>query len=152
MKRFFVLSLLVLSGFCTSAQTGKAAADGDDAMRRMEVAMRTGQLRAAILDKDSVLLQSLLSEDVTYGHSNGWIQSKSGFIRSVMSREQDYKKMDVRKMEVRVFGNTAVVNLETDVSLIMTGKTMDLDMDILLVWVNAGGEWKLVARQSVKNS
>ena len=152
MKRFFVLLSLVISGFCSSAQTGMTAEGGDGEMRRMEVTMKTGQLRKAILDKDSVLLQSLLSDDVTYGHSNGWIQSKSGFIRSVMSREQDYKKMDVRKMDVRVFGNTAVVNLETDVSLIMTGKPMDLDMDILLVWVNTGGEWKLVARQSVKNS
>lgn len=143
---------LVMSGFCSSAQTGMTAEGGDGEMLRMEVTMKTGQLRTAILDKDSVLLQTLLSDDVTYGHSNGWIQSKSGFIRSVMSREQDYKKMDVRKMDVRVFGNTAVVNLETDVSLIMTGKPMDLDMDILLVWVNAGGEWKLVARQSVKNS
>ena len=152
MKRFFVLSFLVLCGFCSSAQTGKSAWEGYDAKRRMEVEIRTGQLRSAILDKDSAMLHSLLSEDVTYGHSNGWIQTKSGFIRSVISMEQDYKKFDVRKMDVRVFGNTAVVNLETDVSLIMTGKPMDLDMDILLVWVNAGGEWKLVARQSVKNS
>lgn len=157
MNRFFGLIFFVLAGFCVSAQmttgsSGKAGTDEDRLQMEVEVMGKMEALRMAILDRDSVILQSLLSEDVTYGHSNGWIQSKSEFIRSVMSKEQDYKKIEVRKMDVRVFENTAVVNLETDVSLIMSGKPMDLDMDILLVWVRAGGEWKLAARQSVKNS
>lgn len=155
MKRFFVLLFLVLAGFCSSAQMNAAlpaTMGSDDDRPRMEVMLKMQELSTAILGRDSLLLHSLLADDVTYGHSNGWIQSKPQFIRSVMSGEQDYKKIDVRKIDVRVLGNTAVVNLETDVSLIMTGKPMDLDMDILLVWVKTGGDWKLVARQSVKNS
>jgi hypothetical protein len=120
--------------------------------KKIEISSKMSQLRTALMNRDSIALDSLLAADVTYGHSNGMTQSRSELIRSVMSREQDYKKMDVRKMDIRFFGNTAVVNLEADVSLIMTGKPMDLDMDALLVWVKRKGCWQLVARQSVKNS
>ncbi len=30
----------------------------------------------ALVDKDSVKLRNLLLDELTYGHSNGWIQSK----------------------------------------------------------------------------
>lgn len=119
---------------------------------KAEIISKMAQLRSALMNRDSVALDSLLAADVTYGHTNGMTQSRSELIRSVMSREQDYKKMDVRKMDIRLFGNTAVVNLEADVSLIMAGKLLDLDMDVLLVWVKRKGLWQLVARQSVKNS
>jgi len=132
--------------------TAKHVVNRNKQETKTEISSKMTQLRTALMGRDSVALDSLLAEDVTYGHSNGMIQSRSELIRSVMSREQDYKKMDVRKMDIRLFGNTAVVNVEADVSLIMTGKPLDLDMDVLLVWIKRKGSWKLVARQSVKNS
>jgi hypothetical protein len=132
--------------------TAKGVVNRNRRETKIEISSKMSQLRTALMNRDSVALDSLLAADVTYGHSNGMTQSRSELIRSVISREQDYKKMDVRKMDIRLFGNTAVVNLEADVSLIMTGKPLDMDMDVLLVWVKRKGSWQLVARQSVKNS
>ena len=121
-------------------------------MAKMQVTMSMQELRAALLNKDSVQMERLLSYDVTYGHSNGWNQSKSELIRSVMSGEQEYQKMEPKVMDIRIHGTTAVVNFESLVALKLRGEPMELSLDILLVWVKMNNQWKLIARQSAKNS
>lgn len=150
MLKGIITVFCLMAGSIASAQPAPGSPGSDPV--KTEVMLKMAQLRASLLDRDSVALEKLLAEDVTYGHSNGLLQSKKEIIHSVMSGEQDYKKIDVRKIDIRIFGNTAVVNLESDVSLIMAGKPLDIDMDILLVWIRENGSWKLVARQSVKNS
>ena len=111
-----------------------------------------GQLRSSLLERDSVMLSKLLSDDLTYGHTNGWIQSKEELIRSVVDGQQEYSSINVKGMTVRVYGTTAIVNLDGNASLKFDGKPLELDMKVLLVWVLLDGEWKLVARQSVRNT
>jgi ketosteroid isomerase-like protein len=155
LKKTFLISFIFFAVLRLSAQAvaPDASRDADEEVLRMQVAMKMADLRLSLLNKDSVKLSALLADDVTYGHSNGMLQTKAELIRDVMSGYQDYKKLEVKKIEIRLFGGSAVVNLESLVSLNMAGKPMDLDMDIVLVWVKANGaDWKLVARQSVKNS
>jgi hypothetical protein len=118
----------------------------------LEIEQRMQDWRKALLSRDSMVLESILSEDVTYGHTNALMQSKQSLITSVMRGEQDYRKIDIVSMSTRVYENTALVNLQSNVSLVYHGKEMTLGMDSLFVWVNQNGIWKLVARQSVKNS
>ena len=118
----------------------------------LEIEQRMQAWRVALLSQDSFALESLLSEDVTYGHTNALMQTKQAFIRSVMRGEQAYKKIDFVSMNTRLYENTALVNVQSNVSLIYNGKEMTLGMDALFVWYKQNGRWKLVARQSVKNS
>jgi hypothetical protein len=118
----------------------------------MEVMMSMQKLRMALLNKDSFQLAQVLADEVTYGHSNGWNQSKSELIRSVMSGEQEYQKLEPKAMSIRMQGNVAVVNFETLVALKLRGEQMEMSLDILLVWVKMNNQWKLIARQSAKNN
>ena len=118
----------------------------DELRRSMEV------LKAALLKRDSVVLTDILSADLTYGHSNGWTQNKSDFIRSVLSGEQEYILLEPRDIRIRNYGNAAVVDFESLVAVRMKGDLMRLDLDILMVWIREGGTWRLVARQSAKNN
>ncbi|MFM7710342.1 MAG: nuclear transport factor 2 family protein [Ferruginibacter sp.] len=108
--------------------------------------------RLALLSRDSATLVSLLSDDLTYGHTNALMQTKQSLIASVMQGEQVYKKIDFVSMNTRLYENTALVNVLSNVSLIYLGKEMTLGMEALFVWCKQNGIWKLVARQSVKNS
>lgn len=110
------------------------------------------QLRIAILNRDSTTLGHLLSDDVTYGHSNGLSQTKAEVIRSIMSGQHDYRRIETRSSRVRIYDRTALVNAEVNVSMLLEGKALELDMDILLVWMNDAGRWSLLARQSVRNN
>jgi hypothetical protein len=118
--------------------------------QQMDVMMKMASLKSALLNKDSVALSALLSADVTYGHTNGLVQTKAQLIRSVVSREQDYKAIDPSDMKIRVYDNTGIVNMNSKVKMIYNGAPLDLSMHIVLVWIKKDNDWKLVARQSVK--
>jgi hypothetical protein len=116
---------------------------------RMEVMMKMLSLKNSLIGKDSVALSGLLADDVTYGHTNGQIQTKTQLIRSVMSGEQDYKTIEPGEMNIKLFDKTAVVTMRSKVSMIYQGKPLDLDMYVTVVWIKTK-DWKLEARQSVK--
>jgi hypothetical protein len=142
MKKLLYVIVLFILPAVLHAQNNSSA--------QMEVMMRMATLRNSLLKKDSAALSSVLASEVTYGHSNGLIQTKAQLIRSVMSGEQDYKSIDPSKMNVRIYDNTAVVTMNSMVHMIYQGKATDLNMEVMLVWVKKDKEWQLVARQSVK--
>jgi len=137
MKRVTLIFGLLITSFCYAQD------------KQTEVMMKMGYLRNALLTKDSATLNDLLAPDVTYGHTNGMIQTKSQLIRSVMSGEQKYKSINPTNMVIRIYGNTAVVTLQPDVSMIFQGKPLDMKMFVTVVWVKKD-KWQIVARQSVK--
>lgn len=132
----FVLLMLALSSFAQSKE-------------ETELVTKMLSLKTALLKKDSVMLAALLADDVTYGHTNGAMQTKAQLIRSVMSGEQDYKAIEPADTKIRLYGSTGVVNMKAKVNLLNNGNPLDFSMLTTLVWIK-GKDWKLVARQSVK--
>lgn len=126
-----------------------------DPLQRMEVMMKMLSLKNALIAKDSITLSGLLSDEVTYGHSNGLIQTKVQLIRSVVSSEQDYKSIEPADMIFGIYDNTVVVTMKGRFVLNYNGQPLDLNMFVTLVWVKKiwkgkNTDWELVARQSVK--
>jgi hypothetical protein len=130
------------------AFSGSLMAQAED-IRSGVIMMKLQSLKTALINKDSVLLTKLLSEDVTYGHTNGMIQTKAQLIRDVVSGTQDYKNIDPSDISIRFYDNTAIVLMKANVELEYAKKPMELLMYITLVWVYKDNDWKLVARQSV---
>jgi len=141
---------IILAFFLAILLTFSSKAQQDNSAKQTEVMMKMENLRNALLSKDSVALSNLLADDVTYGHSSGLIQTKAELIRSIMSGEQDYKSIEPSNMVVRIYDNAGVVNAKVKANLIYQGKPTDLNMAVTFTWVKINGEWKLVARQSVK--
>lgn len=136
----FFLGMLVLHTNIAKAQQQGA------------IMMKMLGLKTALINKDSISLSNLLADDVTYGHSNGWLQTKAQLIRDVVSGVQDYKTIEPSSMNIRVYENAAVVTMESKSSMVFQGKPLELSMNILLIWVMKDNDWKLEARQSVKNN
>jgi len=117
---------------------------------KMEVMMMMSSLRNSLLTKDSATLSRILANDVTYGHTNGLIQTKAELIHDLMTKVQDYKSIEPSNMNIRVYGNTAVVNINVAIKMEYNGKPLDFNMHTLFVWVKKNDNWEMVARQSVK--
>src|SRR6187200_3249842 len=52
------------------------------------------QLDKALLQKDETVLITVLHKDVSYGHSNGWIQSRSDILNDFASGKVTYNKIE----------------------------------------------------------
>lgn len=144
------LFILVFLGLFIPLLSG--AQDTSAETSRQEIASKMNLLTNALLERDSLNLDRLLDSEVTYGHSNGLHQTKAEVIRSIMSRQHDYQKIDTRSMQIRMYQNTAVVNTQVAVSMVLDSKALELQLDILFVWIQENGNWKLVARQSVRSN
>lgn len=142
-KLFIVIILVLLKTNISFAQNEAG---------KMEIMMKMLTLKTALVAKDSVALSKVLADDVTYGHTNGMIQTKAELIRDVVSKVQDYKSIEPSDMKIRLFDNTAIVNMNAKIVLIYKNEPMELKMKITLVWVQKNNEWLLEARQAVKES
>jgi hypothetical protein len=141
MQNFLFIVLIGLSSLLSFAQ--------ENSPRQTEVMIKMLALRNALINKDSVSLDDVLANDVSYGHTSGLIQTKAQLIRSVVSKEQDYKNIIPSDMNIRVYDNTAVVTMKSSVIMNYQDKPLNMDMYITLVWIKKN-KWQLVARQSVK--
>ena len=141
MKIFLFILVIGLSPLLSFAQ--------ENSPKQTEVMMKMLALRNALINKDSVALDDVLGSDVSYGHTSGLIQTKAQLIRSVVSKEQDYKNIIPSDMNIRIYDNTAVVTMKSSVIMTYQGTPLNMDMYITLVWIKRN-KWQLVARQSVK--
>ncbi len=141
--KVFILFIFEFLSFTTQAQQ-------DDSSKKMQVMTSMLNLRNALLNKDSIALEKLLSNEVQYGHSNGMIETKTMLIHSIMSRMQNYKLIDPSDMDIKIYDNTAVVNTKLKVDMLFNSKSLSLNMSALLIWIKKENNWQLVARQSVQ--
>lgn len=143
MKKFFCFVVIIFSMIMLVQKASSQP------QTEMEVMMKMLSLKTALQAKDSTTLAGLLADDVTYGHTNGMVQTKSELIRSVVSGEQDYKNIEPSDLNVRIYGNAAIVTMKAKVNMLYKGSPLEMSMVITLTWIK-DKDWKLVARQSAK--
>ena len=117
-----------------------------------KVEQQVNRLNAAIFrDKDSVTLDRILNETVTYGHSSGKIENRSEMIAGAVHNKASYR--DLRMENFTVFfenKKTAIVRHILRTIAIENDKESPLNLNVMQVWVKKKGEWKLAGRQSVR--
>lgn len=96
---------------------------------------------AAVKAGDEKALDMLLSDDVTYSHSNAKMETKQEAVTALAKSKATYAHSDVK---VRVYGNTALVNMKLDV------QPNNAHLSVLQVWVNKNGNWQMAARHTTR--
>ena len=104
----------------------------------------------ALISKDSVSLKWILEDQVTYGHSNGWIEKKNEVIADLFNGKLTYKSIEPSAQEVVIEGKAASVRYNVDIDVLMDGKAMQFKLKVLQMWLWENEHWVLLARQSVK--
>lgn len=141
MKKIILTIALVFS-LCTllQAQTKQEKA----------VANAVEQLRKAMVDADSVMLDKIISPQLSYGHSGGAIDDKNVFVQKIVSGKSDFVTMEFAGQTITVSKNTAIVRHKLNAITNDNGKPGEVHLAVLLVWQKLHGHWKLLARQAVK--
>lgn len=116
------------------------------------VAATAEKLRLAMISGDKAMLESLIFSELTYGHSGGHIDDATEFVEKLVSKKSDFVTIDITNQTVNIVGNTAIVRHHFYATTADFGKAPgDVTLDIVLVWVKTGKNWKLLARQAVKS-
>jgi hypothetical protein len=111
------------------------------------------QLDKALLQKDETVLKSVLHKDLSYGHSNGWIQSKSDILNDFTSGKLTYNKIENNSSAIIVITKDyATVKTNTNAEGVVNGTAFKLTLHIMQFWIKTKKGWQLVARQSAKLS
>ena len=133
----FILLFISLSGMGQSREEAE-----------IKAAVET--LDKALIDTNKTVLESLVADEVSYGHSNGKVENKQEFISGVFASPIRFQKIDAADFTIQFYGKIAVVRHFFQASVLDGGKPGTINLKVLQVWQKQNGGWKLLARQAVR--
>ena len=108
------------------------------------------QFHEALVKKNTVSINQQTDKALSYGHSNGWVQTKTDIIKDFESGYISYQAFKEDSITVTINENMANVRFVADITATMKGATNNFHLKVLEVWVKKGKRWMLFARQAVK--
>jgi ketosteroid isomerase-like protein len=90
---------------------------------------------------DAATLSTLLADDLIYIHSSAKSESKAEAVAALVKSKPTYNH---KEPKIRVYGNTAVVNVDISVPATNTNIT------VLQVWVKNGKNWQMARRHATR--
>jgi ketosteroid isomerase-like protein len=116
-----------------------------------QIGTEVENLRKAMIAADKSALDNLTALELSYGHSNGMIENKQAFIEDLLSGKSIFTSIELTDQSIKISGDVAIVRhhlIAVTNNDHIAGKA---DLFVLLIWQKQKGEWKLLARQAVKN-
>ena len=146
-KLFLIAASVAMFAGCANI----APAGGGGASAQPAVAAAAERLRVAMIDPTATALGALVSDDLSYGHSGGKVDTKASFISDLLDGKSDFVSITITDQTIKVVdANTAIVRHTLAADTIDSGKPGKVALKILGVWQKQGGDWKLLARQAVR--
>ena len=115
-----------------------------------KVAETMETLRKTYIDPNKAVLEKIIHEDLSYGHSSGTIETKAMLIESLISNNSDFKTMDLTEQTIKIVGKTAIVRHKLFAETANKGVASTARLNVMLIFLKVKGEWKLLARQAAK--
>lgn len=131
--------LLLIAGTGIWAQTNE---------EKLTVTMK--EFHQALVAKNTVSINQQTDKALSYGHSNGWVQTKSDIIKDFESGLISYQSFREDSIFIAMNGNMANVRFVADIAATMKGTNYNFHLKVLEVWVKKGKRWLLFARQAVR--
>ena len=111
--------------------------------------IQVSKLDSLMENNDSKILE-LFSDDVSFGHSNGWIQNKDDFKKDFESGKVKYQSVKQTELkEFKIKNKFANVRRIIAVKGLYKNETFEMKLSVLEFWIQQKGIWKLWSRQSV---
>jgi len=135
-KLLIFLCLLISTHFCFA--------------QKAEVENAVTQLTKLMVSPDSVALDKMVLNNLSYGHSGGKIQNKQEFLHSLLSGESDFVDINLTDQSVIIQNKTALVRHTLNAKTNDKNVPGSVKLYILLIWSKEKSGWKLLGRQAVK--
>ncbi|HEX2684671.1 MAG TPA: nuclear transport factor 2 family protein [Ferruginibacter sp.] len=108
------------------------------------------EFHQALVNKNTVSINQQTDKALSYGHSNGWVQTKSDLVNDFEKGVISYQSFKEDSIAVTMNGNMANVRFNAVITVTMKTQA-EFRLKVLEVWVKKGTRWVLFARQAVKN-
>lgn len=147
MKRFILpalpcIALLFVSN--AAAATGESAAI--TAVRQADQARL-----AAMMAGDGTALGRLMSDALTFVHSDGRMESKADYVRNMMAGDTEYADAVVSDVRAVEPGPGVVVLIGAQQMRKRIGSTWsNIALRYMAIWRDEGGAWRMFAWQSMR--
>jgi Domain of unknown function (DUF4440) len=135
-----ILTILLLSvSFFAKAQTDE---------EKLTTTLK--EFHQALVTKNTVSINQQTDKALSYGHSNGWVETKADMIKDLETGYINYHSIKEDSIQVVINGNLAHARFVGDYNVTLNGNTNTFHLKVLEVWVRKGKRWLLFARQAVK--
>ena len=108
------------------------------------------RLSKLMVNPDSIALDKLILNNLSYGHSSGKVQTKQEFMHSLLSAESDFVEINLTDQTVTIQNKTALVRHTLSAKTNDKNVPGNVKLFILLIWSKEKAGWKLLGRQAVK--
>ena len=108
--------------------------------------------RRAMIEADTVALDAILADDLTWTHSSGKTESKAQFMAAIASGTVGYDALTVTEDEIRGGDDVWVHNGTLTGAATRDGQAKALQARFLAVWRRHGANVELIAWQSTNFS
>lgn len=103
-----------------------------------------------LVNGNTVSINQQTDKALTYGHSNGWVETKTDLIKNLETGYMNYNSYKEDSLQVMMNGTMANVRFVADIAATLNGKDGNFHLKVLEVWVRKGKRWLLFARQAVR--
>jgi Domain of unknown function (DUF4440) len=131
---FFVFSTVVVSG-----QTDEE-----------KLTSTLKEFHQSLVKKNTVSINQQTDKALSYGHSNGWIETKTEMIKNLETGYMNYNSYKEDSIQIMINGNMANTRFVADIAATLNGNAGNFHLKVLEVWVKKGKRWLLFARQAVR--
>ncbi len=139
MKKIITI-LFLFSFFNCTAQTDE---------EKLTVTLK--EFHQALVKKNLVSINQQTDKALSYGHSNGWVETKTEMIKDLETGYISYQGFKEDSITITMNGNMANVRFVAEVNATLKGTASTYKLRVLEVWVKKTNRWVLFGRQAVKN-
>jgi hypothetical protein len=109
------------------------------------------EFHQALVNKNTVSINQQTDKALSYGHSNGWVETKTEMIKNLETGYTKYSSIKEDSLSVVINGNVAHARFVGDYTVSLNGgNSVTYHLKVLEVWVKKGKRWVLFARQAVR--
>ena len=110
------------------------------------------EFHQALVKKNTGSINQQTDKALSYGHSNGWVQTKTDMIKDFERGYISYQSFKEDSITVMINDNMANVRFVADITATLNGTTTvnNYHLRVLEVWVKKSKRWILFGRQAVK--
>ena len=105
---------------------------------------------ALTIAADVPALGAMMTDDLTYTHSNAATETKAEFLAGLKSGKYLYREITPKDRKVRVHGDAAIVSGPAHVVIEPGGQRTEIDLYFTELYVKQGGQWKMALWQSTR--
>jgi len=147
-----LITALVFVAFLApcAAQQSPAHPQSADAIAKSEIEKIERDRNEAIVNGDADALDRMTSDDYTFITLRGELRTKAEIIQGFKSGSFHYDSRQISDLNVRVYGDAAVVTGRSTQAGKENGKDYSGDYWFTRVYVKRDGQWRTVALQTTR--